>query len=567
VEPLTFAQVLAHAEAVARQLQERGSQPQDTVALMLPTGRDFYFSFLGILLAGALPVPIYPPVSASYMEEYAERQSDILRNADVRALLTFRQAERLARLLKPQIPSLKIVVRADKLVKEINGKPLAVVDPSPEDIGLIQYTSGSTGNPKGVTLTHANLISNVRAIGEGVGVHSADVVVCWLPLYHDMGLIGCWLFALCHGLPMVSISPLAFLRRPERWLWAMHAYKGTLSPAPNFAFELCVRKVSDDDIEGLDLSHWRVALNGAEPVNPETLERFLQRFSARGFLPGAMMPVYGLAENTVALTFHERNQPPRIDHIEREVFQQKHRAVSMDGLGTRSGASDEHLSFVSVGRAILGHEVRVVNDDGQGVEERVEGNIEFKGPSVTPGYFRNPEATTAIRTEDGWTRTGDLGYCAEGDLFITGRSKELIIKGGRNIYPQEVETVAAGVEGIRAGCVAAFSIPNLKTRGEGLVVVAETREAGTEIQKRLAAEIRKSVATVVKISPDDIRIVSPRAIPKTPSGKLRRAECRRLYLEDALDRGRAPAWVQLVRLSASSAWASIRQGLGFHRGE
>ena len=559
VESLTFAQVYRGAQSVARALNRRGIERGDTVALMLPTGREFFFSFLGVLLASAVPVPIYPPVGTSHIEEYASRQSRILRNAGVRVLITFRQAERLARLLKPQIPSLRLVVRAESLCAESDNTLSMPAEAAPDDLALIQYTSGSTGEPKGVTLTHANLISNIRAIGDIVGAQSDDVVVCWLPLYHDMGLIGCWLFSLCHGLPMVSLSPLSFLRRPERWLWAMHACRGTLSPAPNFAFELCVRKVADDDIEGLDLSHWRVALNGAEPVHPETLERFARRYERHGFRRETMMPVYGLAESTVALTFHPRHRPPRVDRIDRESFQRSQYAVPVPEGVDGNRKESEVLSLVSVGGPVLAHTIRIVDGVGECLPERREGRIEFRGPSATPGYFRNPGATAAIRTPDGWTRTGDLGYLAEGDLFITGRSKDLIIKAGRNICPQEVEAVASEIPGVRAGCVAAFGIPAEKTAGEALVIVAETRETRNEAQRSLASQIRKSVTAVVRASPDDVRLVPPRTIPKTPSGKIRRAECRRLYLASALHNGRPPAWVQIARLSASSLYSSVRQ--------
>ena len=561
VRSITYSELYDGARAVAAALVSRGIRPQDTVALMLPTGQDFFFSFMGILFAGAVPVPIYPPAGAARLEEYAERQSRILRNADARALITFRQAERLARLLKPRIPSLNFVVRTERLRKEGTRLAYTPARVTPESFGLIQYTSGSTGLPKGVVLSHANLLANVRAIGDGVAVQPDDVVVCWLPLYHDMGLIGCWLFSLCHKLPLVVMSPLSFLRRPERWLWALHAYRGTLSPAPNFAFELCVRKVPDDAIEGLDLSRWRVALNGAEPINPVTIERFVKRFGPRGFRPAAMMPVYGLAESTVALTFHPVGQSPQVDVIERETFRRSRKAVPVSGSsdnGDGDGEWPEALRFISVGHPVLDHEVRIVNDDGRRIGERTEGHIEFRGPSATPGYYRNPEATRAIRTDDGWLRTGDLGYLGEGDLFITGRSKDLIIKGGRNIYPQEVESVAAEIEGIRAGCVAAFSVPNQKTGSEGLVVVAETRRKNSEVRESLTAEIRRNIASVVKISPDDVRLVPPHTIPKTPSGKLRRAECRRLYLEDKLHPDTLPAWLQIVRVSVSSAWAAMR---------
>ncbi len=573
VETLTYAQLLSGSEAVAGGLRARGLAPADSVALMLPTGRDFFFGFLGVLLAGGIPVPIYPPLRADQIEEFAKRQTAILRNAEARALITFRRAERLARLLRPHIPTLATVTTADKLAAEsrIAG---ADVNPSPDDVALIQYTSGSTGEPKGVVLTHHNLLANVRAIGQGVAVRPDDVVICWLPLFHDMGLIGCWLFSLTFGVPLVALSPLAFLRRPERWLWTFHAYRGTLSPAPNFAYELCLRKVKEEDIEGLNLSSWRVALNGAESVNPDTIARFERRFAPYGFRPETMMPVYGLAESTVALTFHELNRPPRIDAVERTAFQRERHAFPVEarqtavfasgpparGSDTESSAG-EPVRFVSVGRPLPGHQVRIVDDAGRPLPERGEGSVEFRGPSTMQGYHRNPQATAAVRTADGWTRTGDLGYQAEGDLFLTGRTKDLIIKAGRNIYPQEVEAVAADAQGVRRGCVAAFSVPNSRTGSEGLVLVAETRETNPAVQRRIAAEVLRRVGSVVRVSLDDVRLVPPQTIPKTPSGKLRRSACRDLYLQNALANGRPPAWLQLARLAGTTAWASLRQNL------
>ena len=419
-----------------------------------------------------------------------------------------------------------------------------------DDLALIQYTSGSTGDPKGVTLTHANLISNVSSIGEAVGVSDDDVVVSWLPLYHDMGLIGCWLFALWHGLPMISMSPLTFLRRPKSWLKAMSDYRGTLSPAPNFAYELALRRIRDRDLEGVDLSSWRWALNGAEAVGPETVERFCARFAPYGFRKESMKPVYGLAENAVALTFPAASETPRIDRVARETFQRQRRAVpAADG--------ESALRFVSVGRPIAGNEVRVMDDDGQPTPERVEGDVEFRGPSATPGYYRNRRATAEIRTADGWTRTGDRGYFADGDLFITGRVKDLIIKAGRNIHPTEVEGAAAQVDGIRKGCVVAFSVGGVESGREQLVVVAETRQQDAEARAKLAAEVRRQVRSTVQVAPDVVELVVPRVVPKTPSGKLRRAETRDRYLNQELIPHRRPVWVQVVRLGAASLAATL----------
>ncbi len=555
-EPLSFGQLLEGAEAVARGLRARGVEPRQTVALMLPTSFDFYFSFLGVLLAGAVPVPLYPPVKLDRLEEYAARQVGILGNAQARALITERRAQVLAGLLRPKVGSLETLVRAEKLLEEgrRDRTDRAEVAVSAEDLALIQYTSGSTGDPKGVALSHSNLISNIRSIGDAVSVGSGDVVVSWLPLYHDMGLIGCWLFALYHGLKMVSFSPLAFLRRPKRWLRAISDYRGSLSPAPNFAYELALRRIHDRDLEGVDLSSWRWALNGAEPVGPGTIERFCERFAPCGFRRQALKPVYGLAENAVALTFPAAAEAPRVDRVEREAFERRRRAVPVAG-GVEAADGHEPLQFVCVGRPIAGNEVRIVDDDGADEGERVEGHVEFRGPSATPGYYRDAEATAEIRTADGWTRTGDRGYFAAGALYITGRSKDLIIKAGRNIHPTEVEAAAVQVGGIRKGCVVAFSVAGGGGR-EDLVVVAETRKQDPQVRARLAAEVRRRVSSAIGVAPDAVELVPPHTVPKTPSGKLRRAETRARFIAGELTPRRQPVWLQVVRLGTAALAAT-----------
>jgi fatty-acyl-CoA synthase len=553
-QAFTYEETLAGARSAAGALRARGLKPQETVAIMLPTCREFFFTFLGTLLAGGIPVPIYPPIRADQLEEYARRQSGILRNAEVCILVTFKEAERIARLL--DIPSLRNVVRGDELVSAAPADP--DYQAKPEDIALIQYTSGSTGDPKGVTLTHRNLVSNVRAIGYGVGVRPGDVVVSWLPLYHDMGLIGCWLFSIYFGLELAAISPVAFLRRPERWLWMFHHHRGTLSPAPNFGYELCVRKVKDKALEGLDLSSWRVALNGAEPIHPGTLDGFIGRFSRYGFRSEAMMPVYGLAENSVALSFSPRGTAPRIDVVDRSTFELRGEArPARESGGVRrlegAGEAAGNLRFVSAGRALPGHEIRIVDHAGGLVGERREGQVQFRGVSAMQGYYRNPAATRAAMDGD-WYRSGDLGYWAEGDLFITGRHKDLIIRAGRNVHPQELEKLAAEVTGVRQGCVAAFSVPDLEAGTESVVIVAETREKDPSRRREIAGEVKRRVGAGA-ISPDVVMVVSSNTIPKTPSGKLQRDACRRLYVRGELERRGAPAWVQVGRLAARSAFA------------
>ena len=390
---LTFGELLEGAERVAADLSQRGIGRGDTVALMLPTSRDFFLTFAGILLVGATPVPIYPPFRASRIAEYAERQSAILSNAGSRLLVTFREAASVAKLLKPLVPSLEGVATAEALVQS---RAVATRGPQvhspPSDLALLQYTSGSTGNPKGVMLTHANLLANVRAIGEALGMRSDDVGVSWLPLYHDMGLIGAWLMPLYFGLPVVVLSPLAFLSRPARWLRAFHRYGGTIGAAPNFAYELAAAKISDDEIQGLDLSAWRAALNGAEPVLPATLDRFATRFAKCGFRRETLLPVYGLAEGSRAVTIPPVGRGPRVDRLKRAAFAQEGRAVpappdaSAPNANHNSNEDPNVISFVSVGPPVPRHEVRIVNERGEDAGERVEGQLWFRGPSTTQGY-------------------------------------------------------------------------------------------------------------------------------------------------------------------------------------
>jgi fatty-acyl-CoA synthase len=536
---ITYGALWDRAARFGAGLRESGIGSGASVALMLRTEAAFFAAFYGTLLAGAVPVPIYPPFRPDRLEEYAERQMGILRNADARLLVTFGQAEPVARLLRGRVPFLAAVTTPERLSR--SAAPLSLPDRRGADAALIQYTSGSTGAPKGVLLTHANILANIRAIGEAIAIRPDDVGVSWLPLYHDMGLIGSWLASLYFGIPIVILSPLAFLARPARWLWAIHAHRGTVSPAPNFAFDLCVRRVSDPELEGLDLSSWRCAFNGSEPVSPDTIERFTRRFTAYGFRSRAMCPVYGLAESSVALTVPPMERDPRVDRIARQAFEAAREARP-------APASDPNpLRFVSCGRPLPGHEVRVVDAAGHPVGDRVEGRIEFRGPSVTGGYFRNPEATAAVM-RDGWMDSGDLGYRADGELFITGRSKDLIIKAGRNLYPQEIEEVVGDVPGVRKGCVAAFGVPDLAAGTERLVIVAESRETRAERREALRAAAVDRLVSAIGVPPDEIVLAGPGAVLKTSSGKIRRSATREAYLQGEVARPRRSAWVQLVRL-------------------
>jgi fatty-acyl-CoA synthase len=552
---LTFGELYEGAERVAADFAQRGIGRGDSVALMLPTSRDFFLAFAGTLLAGATPVPIYPPFRASRIAEYAERQSAILSNAEARLLVTFREAASVAKLLKPLLPSLEGVVTAEALSQSRAAAPLGPqLHSRADDLALLQYTSGSTGNPKGVMLTNANLLANIRSIGEALAMRNDDVGVSWLPLYHDMGLIGAWLMPLYFGLPVVVLSPLAFLSRPARWLRAFHLYGGTIGAAPNFAYELAAAKISDEEIEGLDLSAWRAALNGAEQVLPATLDRFAKRFAPCGFRREALTPVYGLAEASLAVTIPPVGRGPRVDRLDRAAFAQDGHAVPAP---PEASAEDPNvISFVSVGPPIPRQEVRIVNDRGEDVEERVEGQLWFRGASTTQGYYRNQSATAALFPEGaaaGWINSGDRAYRADGEFFITGRVKDIIIHAGHNLYPHEIEDAVARVPGVRKGCVVAFGAADPIAGTERLVIVAESRERKPDERARIAQAITAQVTETLGLPPNVVEVVPPNAIPKTSSGKLRRDATKSLFLSGKLASGAPPVWIQVARLAARSS--------------
>ncbi len=551
-EPMSFAELRAEAGRVAAGLVDLGVAPGDAVAIMLPTGREFFRVFFGILLAGAVPVPIYPPARISDIEEHLRRQSGILGNCLAKLLVTASEARRLAALLRDQVPTLRRCVT----VSDLTGSE--TVAPRPrrsEDLALLQYTSGSTGNPKGVMLSHANLLANIRAMGRVIAVRSSDVFVSWLPLYHDMGLIGAWLGSLYFAFPLVVMPPGAFLMRPSRWLWAVHRYRGTLTSAPNFAYELCAARVDERDLAGLDLGSLRLAFNGAEPVSPDTLARFTERFAAYGLRPSVLAPVYGLAECAVGLAFPPPGRGPLIDRVER-------RALTLSGAASPARADDpDALRFPACGLPLPRHQMRVVDAGGRELPERREGRIEFRGPSVTAGYYRNPEATRALFDGD-WLDTGDLGYMAGGEIYLTSRAKDVIIRGGQHVHPYELEEAAGNLTGIRKGCVAVFGVADPVSGTEKVVVLAETRVTERERQMELRVALAELALKLLGAPADDIVLAPPHTVLKTSSGKIRRAASRDAYARGLVGAGRTAAWRQragfLLSIARGRLWRAAR---------
>lgn len=550
-QDITYRALQSSAQELAAGLLTHGLQGGDRVALMLPTGGEFFTAFYGALYAGCVPVPLYPPTRPSQIEDHMRRIAGIISNAGAAMLITDERVKPLGHLLRAQCGSLRAVVTVADLpgLGALRLSPPAVGS----DIAFLQYTSGSTGNPKGVVLTHANLLANLRAMEQASGVTAKDIFVSWLPLYHDMGLIGACMGSLLVGFRLVLMSPLAFLARPVRWLKTIHRHRATISAAPNFAYELCASKLNDRDLAGLDLSCWRLAYNGAEPVSPETIERFAARLVPHGLNPLAMTPVYGLAESSVGLAFPPLGRGPLIDCVDRAELSATGNARPVDAGKTPA------RRIVSCGLPLPGHVLRVVDADGRELAERCQGRVQFRGPSATSGYFRNPEATR--RLFDGpWLNTGDLGYLAAGELYLTGREKDIVIRGGHNIHPQELEEAVNRVPGVRRGGVVVFPATDARTGTERLVVLAETRiRDNPEEEQRVMAAIHRLAVDVIGMPVDDIVLAPPRTVLRTSSGKLRRAACRELYERGELMGAHRARWRQWLLLAGAGIMAKFRR--------
>jgi acyl carrier protein len=555
--PITYRALYDGALAYAARLAEAGLQPGHMVAIMLPTSKEYLYAFYGTLLAGGVPVPLYPPARLTTIEDHMTRHVSILKSAGAAIMITIPEAKPLAYLLRAQVESLRAVMTPSDFSES---KPaFTPVKGRGGHIGFLQYTSGSTGNPKGVVLTHANLLANVQAMGKAVSATPADVFVSWLPLYHDMGLIGGCFATMFLGFPVVLMSPLAFLSRPSSWLRAIHRHRGTISGGPNFSYELCIRRIEDSEMEGIDLSSWRFAFNGAEPVSPDTIVNFENRFSKWGFRQNVISPVYGLAECSVGLAFTTPGTPWRLDVLDRETFTTTGEAID-------AGADDPSpLKILGCGQVIPGHDMRVV--DGAGIElpDRQEGMLQFRGPSATTGYYRNPEATKAL-FDGPWVNTGDRAYLADGMVYITGREKDIIIRGGRNISPYELEEAVGDLPGIRRGCVAVFGSMDHASGTERVVVLAETREKGAETHEALKKRINELAMSLIAAPADDIVLAPPATVPKTSSGKIRRVAAREYYERGPESVKPQAVWLQFARLALAGVAPQLRRSWRTARG-
>ena len=546
VQTKSYRELYHLARRMSSALHEYGVRPGDRVLLVLPTSLEFVSAFFAIELLKAIPVPAYPP-SGLRLQTGLERLSHIAKHAGIRLCVTDTMIRPVMGEVALRAKSLQQVVTIDDIVS--GERPDTKFRAYSHEPAFIQYTSGSTGTPKGVLLSHENLVSNIHAIGQALEIRREDVVVSWCPLYHDMGLIGTLLFSIYWRVPLILMSPIAFLSRPSRWLWAIHHYKGTLSPAPNFGYGMCVTRVSDKEREGLDLSSWRLAMNGAEPVNYRTLVDFESMYKPLGFRPEAMLPVYGLAEGTLATTFPRPGSSVRYELVDRQAL-----ANGQSVLSSGKGS----MAVVSVGRSVPGHHVMVVDENNQPLPEREVGHILVSGPSVMSGYYGDDEATDQV-VQNGWLWTGDLGYFADNQLYVTGRAKDLIIIRGRNLYAEDVERCVERVDGVRLGGVVAFGVYDDQQSVERIVVVCETRLTESAELDRLTERIREVVNEFMSVNVSEVVLVKPGTVPKTSSGKRQRSRCRERYRSGKLKQDRtSKASMGLVMARSSAGFLLMR---------
>jgi acyl-CoA synthetase (AMP-forming)/AMP-acid ligase II len=539
---LPWGEVRARAARVAGGLAAAGIAPGDRVALVLRTEPAFLDAFFGCWLAGAVPVPLYPPVRLGRMDEYAAATGRMFAVSGARLVLSRGGVRRLlGRAVLNGGPALGCR-DVDELAA--GAPPLRV--PSPDELAVVQFSSGSTVEPKAVALTHRAVAAQADVLLAATAPGPADVMVSWLPLYHDMGLIGALLGAMSYPGPLVLLAPEHFLARPALWLRAVARHGGTISAAPSFAYAYAADRVKDADLEGVSLATWRLALDGAEPVSPEAMRRFAARFSRRGFDPRALVPVYGLAEAALAVTFRSPGRPlegRRLDPVR----------LARDGVVAPGGRE-----VVPVGVPLPGVEVEVRDGATRPLGPGLLGRIFVRGPSLMREYLGDPAGTARALGADGWLDTGDLGFVADGELHVHGRAKDVVVVRGANHAPEEFEAALAGIAGLRAGCAVAAGFVPEGGDGEALLLLAERARGAGGTDAGVEAAVHRAVLDRTGIAPHTVRLLAPGTLPRTSSGKLRRGEAVRRFLAGTLAPARRATALGLALEAARSRVAFAR---------
>lgn len=524
--PLSYAALMRGAFRYTQAYQQAGIQPGEVVVLILQHGEDLVYSFWGAILGGQIP-SIMPFLTEKLSPE--RYQADLAALAAITrpaAIVTYPEFEAEARAVLGKASSVRVVLLTHQV--EPAEKPdfdrAEGLRRAPEDIVLLQHSSGTTGLQKGVALSHRAVLNQLSAYGAAIQLTADDVFVSWLPLYHDMGLIAGFLIPVLNGNTLVLMSPFDWVRAPYRLFQSVSKYRGTLSWLPNFAYNFCAQKIRDRDLQGVDLSSWRLITNCSEPVRYESHRAFYERFKAYGLRETALACSYAMAENVFGVTQTPPGTSPVLDEIDREFYITEHKAIS-------PRAGHPALKMMSSGRALSNTQIRILDEQRNDLPDRVIGEIALQSNCMLTGYYNRPDATeTAFR--DGWYLTGDYGYSLDGEIFVTGRKKDMIIVGGKNVYPQDLEALAYEVPGIHPGRAVAFGVEDVDSGTEAVVLVAEVDVSSEEERQELANALRQHITKNSAIALRHVYLVGPKWIIKTSSGKTARAANREKFLRE-----------------------------------
>ena len=523
-QAISYRQLLEGANAYAQIYAEKGIKSSEVIVLILQHGEDLLYAFWGAVLHGAIP---------SIMPFLTEKLSPERYRADLKALISVTKPAAIVTYPKFEGDIRSALQKGDSVRELILSDQLSPASPpnfsllggfqhSPEDIVLLQHSSGTTGLQKGVALSHRAVLNQLDAYGESIRLDAGkDVVVSWLPLYHDMGLIASFLLPILKGIPLVLMSPFDWVRAPYKLMQSVSKYHGTLTWLPNFAYIFCARKIRDRHLEGVDLNSWRAIINCSEPVRWESHQAFFEKFKEYGLKLETLQTSYAMAENTFGVTQSDLSYPPVVDEIDAKVFSEERVA--------RPSAGEGSMKMLSSGKTLGNTHVRVLDPDGNELSDRVIGEIALKSDSMLSEYYNRPKTTEKAFLGE-WYLTGDYGYFVDGELFVSGRKKEMIIVGGKNIYPQDIETLVYEVEGIHAGRAVAFGVYDERTGTEDVVVVAESTLTEQDEIYQLADSVRKHITANSAIALRYVKIVPPKWILKTSSGKAARGACKEKYL-------------------------------------
>ncbi len=523
---LTYRNLLRGAAGYAATLETRGVQPGDVVILIFQHSFELIYAYWGCILRGAIP-SIMPFLTEKLLpERYRGDLAALVSVTRPQAIFTYREFEGEVGAVAGADTSVQAVIFADEALppRDPNFESMGGCHRVETDIVLLQHSSGTTGLQKGVALSHQAVHNQLEHYRKELSIDQKDVIVSWLPLYHDMGLIACFLMPILLGVPLVLLSPFEWVRAPHRLMQAVSKYKGTLSWLPNFAYNFCAQKVRDRDLEGVDLSSWRAISNCSEPMRHESHEALYEKFRQYGLRHEALCTCYAMAENVFAVTQGGIKSPVAVDEIDREAMQTAWRAEP-----AREGYPS--VKMPSAGLPIEGTEVKVVDESGVEVGERVIAELALRSDCMLSEYYNRPEVTSkAVR--DGWFFTGDYGYMVGGEVYVCGRKKELIIVGGKNVYPMDLEELAMTVGGVHPGRVSAFGIFNESSGTEDVVIVAEVETEDPAERLRIGDEIRAAVTRGSAVALRQVYLVGTRWLVKTSSGKNARVLNKEKYLKE-----------------------------------